>query len=131
MRRFPVGCAIALLGLSFKPETDDIRESPAVEIAGALLADGRYTVRMYDPKALENARRQLGEQANAVWCGSKKEALDNADAVVIATEWSEFASMDLAALGSRLKQPVLFDLRNVYRKSEAESAGLEYYGTGV
>ena len=60
-----------------------------------------------------------------------KEALDIADAVVIATEWSEFASMDLAALGSRLKQPVLFDLRNVYRKSEAESAGLEYYGTGV
>ena len=131
MRRFPDGGVIALLGLSFKPETDDIRESPAVEIAGALLADGRYTVRMYDPKALENARRQLGEQANAVWCGSKKEALDNADAVVIATEWSEFASMDLAALGSRLKQPVLFDLRNVYRKSEAESAGLEYYGTGV
>ena len=131
MRRFPDGGVIALLGLSFKPETDDIRESPAVEIAGALLADGRYTVRMYDPKALENARRQLGEQANAVWCGSKKEALDNADAVVIATEWSEFASMDLATLGSSLRQPVLFDLRNVYRKSEAESAGLEYYGTGV
>lgn len=81
---FPDGGVIALLGLSFKPETDDIRESPAVEIAGALLADGRYTVRMYDPKALENARRQLGGQANAVWCGSKKEALDNADAVVIA-----------------------------------------------
>ena len=131
MRRFPDGGVIALLGLSFKPETDDIRESPAVEIAGALLADGRYTVRMYDPKALENARRQLGGQANAVWCGSKKEALDNADAVVIATEWSEFASMDLAALGSSLRQPVLFDLRNVYRKSEAETAGLEYYGTGV
>ena len=131
MRRFPNGGVIALLGLSFKPETDDIRESPAVEIAGALLAGGRYTVRMYDPKAMENARHQLGEQANAVWCGSKKEAMDNADAVVIATEWSEFASMDLAALGSSLKQPVLFDLRNVYRKSEAEAAGLEYYGTGV
>ena len=131
MRRFPNGGVIALLGLSFKPETDDIRESPAVEIAGALLPGGRYTVRMYDPKAMENARHQLGEQANAVWCGSKKEAMDNADAVVIATEWSEFASMDLAALGSSLKQPVLFDLRNVYRKSEAEAAGLEYYGTGV
>ena len=125
------GGVIALLGLSFKPETDDIRESPAVEIASALLADGRYTVRMYDPKAMENARRQLGGQANAVWCASAREAMRDADAVVIATEWSEFASMDLAALGSSLKQSVLFDLRNVYRKSEAEAAGLEYYGTGV
>jgi len=92
--------------------------------------DGKQRL-IVTPKALENARRQLGGQANAVWCGSKKEALDNADAVVIATEWSEFASMDLAALGSSLRQPVLFDLRNVYRKSEAETAGLEYYGTGV
>lgn len=131
MRRLPNGGVVALLGLSFKPETDDIRESPAVEIACTLLADGRYTVRMYDPKAMENAQRHLGTHSNAVWCSGAKEAIKDADAVVIATEWSEFSSMDLTALDRSLKQPILFDLRNVYRKSDAEAAGLEYYGTGV
>lgn len=129
--RFPEGGTIALLGLSFKPETDDIRESPAVEIARTLLADKRFTVRAYDPKAMDNARRALGESANAVWCRSMKEAVQGADAVVIATEWSEFSSLDFAWLRNTLRQPVLFDLRNVYRKGDVEEAGMEYYGTGV
>ena len=129
--RFPEGGVIALLGLSFKPETDDIRESPAVEIARTLLADPRYTLRMYDPKAMENARRVLGEPSNAVWCGSAREALQNADALVIATEWTEFSALDFLQVKANLCQPVLFDLRNVYRKAEAEAAGLEYHGTGV
>ena len=129
--RFPEGATIALLGLSFKPETDDIRESPAVEIARTLLSDSRFTVRMYDPKAMDNAKRALGEPANAVWCSSVRESVHGADAVVIATEWSEFSALDFGWLKETLTQPVLFDLRNVYRKSEADAAGLEYYGTGV
>lgn len=129
--RFPDGATIALLGLSFKPETDDIRESPAVEIARTLLSDSRFTVRMYDPKAMDNAKRALGEPANAVWCSSVQESVHGADAVVIATEWSEFSALDFGWLKETLTQPVLFDLRNVYRKSEADAAGLEYYGTGV
>lgn len=129
--RFPAGGTIALLGLSFKPETDDIRESPAVEIARALLADGRYTLRMYDPKALDNAKRALDGLPGAVWCGSAQETVSDADAVVIATEWTEFSALDFAELKTALRQPVLFDLRNVYRKADAEAAGLEYHGTGV
>ena len=129
--RFPQGGVIALLGLSFKPETDDIRESPAVEIARALLADGCYTLRMYDPKAMENTKRALGMPANAVWCSSAQETMQGADAVVIATEWAEFSALDFDEVKDALRQPVLFDLRNVYHKAEAEAAGLEYYGTGV
>lgn len=131
MARFPNGGIIALLGLSFKPETDDIRESPAVEIARTLLSDARFTVRMYDPKAIDNARGALGTPANAVWCSSARETMNDADAIVIATEWNEFSSFDLAELKQQLRQPVLFDLRNVYRKADAETAGVEYYGTGV
>ena len=129
--RFPAGGVIALLGLSFKPETDDVRESPAVEIARTLLADPRYTVRMYDPKAMENTKRALGTPLNAVWCSSAQETMQGADAIVIATEWAEFSSLDLEVLKRTLRQPVLFDLRNVYHREEAEAAGLEYCGTGV
>ena len=129
--RFPQGGVIALLGLSFKPETDDIRESPAVEIARTLLSDSRYTVRMYDPKAMENTKRALGSPANAVWCPSAQETMQGADALVIATEWAEFSALDFDEVKAALRQPVLFDLRNVYRKAEVEAAGLEYHGTGV
>ena len=129
--RFPNGGTIALLGLSFKPETDDIRESPALEIARALLADPRYTVRMYDPKAKENAKRELGIPLNAVWCGGAQEAMQGADAVVIATEWAEFASLNFEDMKRILKKPVFFDLRNIYPKTEVAAAGFEYHGTGV
>lgn len=129
--RFPDGGTIALLGLSFKPETDDIRESPAVEIARTLLSDAHFTVRMYDPKAMDNTRAALGTPENAVWCASAAETLSGADAVVIATEWSEFSALEFATLKTTLRHPILFDLRNVYRKADAEAAGLEYYGTGV
>lgn len=129
--RFPNGGTIALLGLSFKPETDDIRESPALEIARALLANPRYTVRMYDPRAKENAKRELGTLLNAVWCGGAQEAMQGADAVVIATEWAEFASLNFEDMKRILKKPVFFDLRNIYPKTEVVAAGFEYHGTGV
>ena len=131
MSRFPEGGIIALLGLSFKPETDDIRESPAVEIARTLLSDGRYTVRMYDPKAMGNAMQALGSPSNAVWCRSAQETTQGADAVVIATEWAEFGSLDFDDLKRNLRKPVLFDLRNVYPKEYAQAAKIEYHGTGI
>lgn len=131
MSRFPEGGIIALLGLSFKPETDDIRESPAVEIARTLLSDGRYTVRMYDPKAMGNAMQALGSPSNAVWCRSAQETTQGADAVVIATEWAEFSSLDFDDLKRNLRKPVLFDLRNVYPKEYAQAAKIEYHGTGI
>lgn len=131
MDRFPEGGTIALLGLSFKPETDDIRESPAIDIARMLLSDGRYTVQMFDPRAMENSREALGDPANAVWCRSAQEALVGADTVVIATEWPEFSALDLDGLKSVLRCSVMFDLRNIYHKDEVEAAGIEYHGTGV
>lgn len=131
MNRFPEGGTIALLGLSFKPETDDIRESPAIDIARMLLSDGRYTVQMFDPRAMENSREALGDPANAVWCRSAQEALVGADTVVIATEWPEFSALDLDGLKSVLRCSVMFDLRNIYHKDEVEAAGIEYHGTGV
>lgn len=131
MNRFPEGGTIALLGLAFKPETDDVRESPAVEIAQTLLSDRKYTVRMYDPKAMERAGQVLDGFANAVWCRSAREAMTDADAVVIATEWNEFSALNFEELRTALRRPVLFDLRNIYRKDEVRSAGMEYYGTGV
>ena len=131
MDRFPEGGTIALLGLSFKPETDDIRESPAIDIARMLLSDGRYTVQMFDPRAMENSREALGDPANAVWCRSAQEALVGADTVVIATEWPEFSALDLDGLKSVLRCSVMFDLRNIYHKEEVEAAGIEYHGTGV
>ena len=131
MDRFAEGGTIALLGLSFKPETDDIRESPAIDIARMLLSDGRYTVQMFDPRAMENSREALGDPANAVWCRSAQEALVGADTVVIATEWPEFSALDLDGLKSVLRCSVMFDLRNIYHKDEVEAAGIEYHGTGV
>ena len=102
-----------------------------MEIASTLLTDPHYTVRLYDPKAMDNARQALKGLPGAVWCGSAQETMTGADAVVIATEWTEFSALDFAELKAALRQPVLFDLRNVYRKADAEAAGLEYHGTGV
>lgn len=130
-RRYPNGGTIALLGLSFKPETDDIRESPAITIAETLLADGRFTLRLYDPKAMDNARHALGDSANLVWCSTVDEALKDADGIVIATEWPEFYSLDFTSAKKTVNTPVLFDLRNIYTRSSVENNGFEYHGTGV
>lgn len=130
--RFPEGAELAILGLSFKPETDDIRESPAMDIIRTLLNIGSFTLRLYDPKAMDNAKQELGEtRTRVIWCASAIDALKGADAVAILTEWSEFSSFDLEKLRETLNQPVLFDLRNVYHKEEIMAAGLEYHGTGV
>ena len=129
--RYPEGATLSFLGLSFKPETDDIRESPAVAIAKTLVQSGRFTLRLYDPKAMENARRELGESARLVWCVNMDETIKGADGIVIATEWAEFSALDFEQLKGVLARPILFDLRNVYGRRIVERAGFEYHGTGI
>ena len=125
------GKTIALWGLAFKPETDDIRESPAIVIARTLIESGRFVLQLYDPKAMRNARRQLGESEQLVWCSNVAETLEGADGIIIATEWAEFNALDFGHLKSILKKPVLFDFRNIYQKQDVQKNGWEYYGTGV
>ena len=132
MSRFPEGGTIALLGLSFKPETDDIRESRAFAIAHAFLESGRFDLRLYYPKAMENTKAALGENhPEIVWCTSLADAVRNADAIVLATEWGEFSTLDFVRLKAEMAQPILFDLRNIYHKEEVTAFGFEHYGTGV
>lgn len=130
-RRFPSGARLAVLGLSFKPETDDIRESPAIEIVNSLLEEGSFILQLYDPKAMENARRAVnGPMQNVIWCASANAAASDVDAILIPTEWGEFTSLDFDKIGKNMRQKVLFDFRNIYRKERLEKLGFEYYGTG-
>lgn len=130
--RFPEGGVLAVLGLSFKPETDDIRESPAVDIVKILLEHGGFILRLYDPKAMGNARRALGEEHPAlVWCSSAMEATEGADAILLPTEWAEFNALDFEDLSKRVRKCVFFDFRNVYQKEQVEATGFEYHGTGI
>lgn len=131
IERFPNGATLAVLGLAFKPGTDDVRESPALDIIRELLSRGGYTLRLYDPKAMGTARTALGPAEALMWCGSTAEAVEGVDAVLIPTEWGDFISLDFAALGKQMRGRVLFDFRNVYRKAAVESAGFEYHGTGI
>lgn len=132
LERFPEGGTLAVLGLSFKPETDDIRESPAIEIVKALLEQGGFTLRLYDPKAMENARLILGtNHPSLIWCGSPMEAMEGTDAILLPTEWGEFNAIDFDELGHHVRGKVLFDFRNVYQKASVEQAGFEYHGTGI
>lgn len=130
--RFPNGATLAVLGLSFKPETDDIRESPAIEIVNILLAHGGFDLRLYDPKAMPNAQRALGvDSSHLSWCRSAGEAVKGVDAILLLTEWAEFNALDFAELKDHVRQKVFFDFRNVYKREALENTGFEYYGTGI
>jgi UDPglucose 6-dehydrogenase len=120
------GRTVALLGLSFKPETDDMRDAPSLEIVRALHARGA-TVRAYDPAAMANAAREL---PGLVVCKSEYEACENADALVIVTEWNQFRMLDLARVKGLLREPVLVDLRNVYDPATMRKAGFRYACVG-
>lgn len=131
MDRFPQGAVLAVLGLSFKPGTDDVRESPAVEIVRKLLARGGFVLHLYDPKAMETAKAALGSSPALIWCENVNEAIAGTDAILIPTEWGEFCSLDFSSLGLAMQQRVLFDFRNIYRREAVQNAGFEYYGTGI
>jgi len=123
------GRTFALWGLAFKPGTDDMREAPSRVLLDALWAAGA-TVHAYDPAAMNEARRLYGERPDLRLCPQPLAALENADALVIITEWSLFRSPDFAAIRLALKQPVIFDGRNLYDPDELSEAGFIYYAIG-
>jgi UDPglucose 6-dehydrogenase len=123
------GRCFALWGLAFKPNTDDMREAPSLVIIDELLAAGA-TVRAYDPIAMPEARRMLGERQGLTLSSGDYDAVQGADALLIATEWQEFRSPDFDRLKSLLKQPRIFDGRNLYDPSLVARMGLEYYAIG-
>ncbi len=122
---------IAILGLSFKPDTDDMREAKSIELCGLLLKAGAH-IRAYDPVATDNARTILGEDG-VTYCKSAYDAAEGADAAVFVTEWREFIQLDLHRLREALRQPIMFDGRNIYSPGEVSAAGIEYHciGRGV
>ena len=120
------GKKAALLGLTFKPNTDDMRDSPAIAIAQAL-ADAGVQVAAYDPEGMEQARPLLPQVA---MCDDPYTAIDGADAVVIATEWDAFRALDFDRVKTLANAPVLVDLRNIYNAQDVNAAGFEYTGVG-
>ena len=120
------GRSIAVLGLTFKPNTDDMRESPSLEIVPGLQKRGA-TVRAYDPQGMAEAKRLLD---GVTWCEDAYEAMRGADALVIVTEWNEFRALDLGRVRKLLKQPLMIDLRNIYTLREMQQAGFVYHSIG-
>jgi UDPglucose 6-dehydrogenase len=122
------GKHFAFWGLSFKPETDDMREAPSVVIAEELLAAGA-TVTAYDPVAAEEAKHQLGDRIQ--YASNAYEALTGADALLLITEWREFRVPNWDRVKQALKNPVVFDGRNIYSGAEVRAAGFTYAGIGL
>ncbi len=120
------GKTIAVLGLTFKPNTDDMREAPSLGIIPALQGAGAR-VRAYDPAGLEAAGNLLDD---VVWCESAYAAMEGADALVIVTEWNAFRALDLARVKRLMKAPVMIDLRNIYDPEEMSAAGFHYASVG-
>jgi UDPglucose 6-dehydrogenase len=123
------GRRFALWGLAFTPDTDDLREAPSLVIMRELLAHSA-TVVAYDPVAMPDAKRRLGDRQGIEYADSPMAAAEGADALLIVTEWKEFRSPDFARLAQALRQPVVFDGRNVFQVELAQSAGIEYHGIG-
>jgi len=123
------GRTIGLWGLAFKPDTDDMREAPARAIIDALVNRGASIV-AYDPIAMDEARRVLGSVQRLTFADSPMAAVRGADALIVVTEWQEFRSPDFAALKRQLRQPLIFDGRNVFDPEHVRAAGLEYFGIG-
>ena len=123
------GRTIALWGLAFKPNTDDMREASSRVLMEALWEAGAK-VRAYDPEAMDETRRIYPEQDGLVLADSAQEALDGSDALAIVTEWQEFRSPDFSEIKAALRDPVVFDGRNLYDPAMLETFGLTYYGIG-
>ncbi|MEN8168245.1 MAG: UDP-glucose/GDP-mannose dehydrogenase family protein [Pseudomonadota bacterium] len=123
------GRSFALWGLAFKPNTDDMREAPSRVLMEALWAAGAQ-VQAYDPEAMQECRRIYGERDDLLYCENQHDALRGADALVVVTEWQLFRSPDLEHVKQTLKQPVIFDGRNIYDPAHLSGAGFTYYAIG-
>lgn len=121
------GKTVAVLGLTFKPETDDMRDAPSLDIVPGLIGRGA-AVRAHDPQGMKEAKHLLPE--SVAYCEGPYEAAQGADALVIVTEWNEYRALDLARLAETMRGKVLVDLRNVYRPGETEPFGFTYSGIG-
>ena len=120
------GKTIGILGLAFKPETDDMRDSPTIPLIAGLQKEGAK-IRAYDPQAMTNAGKIFKD---VTFCHDAYQTADHADALVIATEWNEFRALKLERIRSLLKQPVIIDLRNVYDPQRMKSEGFTYVSVG-
>jgi UDPglucose 6-dehydrogenase len=120
------GSTVAILGVAFKPGTDDMREAPSLDIVPALQKAG-LNVRAYDPEAMENAKPLL---AGVAWCGSAYEAVEGADVTVLLTEWNDFRALDLTRVAELMRGKVLIDLRNVYQAADFAGTELAYHSVG-
>ncbi|WP_339778748.1 UDP-glucose/GDP-mannose dehydrogenase family protein [uncultured Thalassospira sp.] len=116
------GKTIGLLGLAFKPNTDDMRDSPSLDVVPALIAAGA-TVRAYDPEAMDEAAKLL---EGLIYCETAFDTIEGADAMVVMTEWNEFRGLNLKRVKAALKSPVVVDLRNVYEPREMKDHGFDY-----
>lgn len=121
------GRAIALWGLSFKPETDDMREAPSLVIIDKLLKAG-CTVRVFDPIAMNECKRRIGD--TVTYCNDIYEAVEGVDALIVVTEWKEFRLPEWNRIKNSMKTPVIFDGRNIYNPDELKTNGLEYFCIG-
>ena len=123
------GRTIAVWGLAFKPNTDDMREAPSRVLMEAVWAAGGR-IRAYDPEAMEEARRIYGERPDLVLCDSAREAIAGADALAVVTEWQEFRSPDFDFILEQMSEPIIFDGRNIYDPDNMVSLGFTHYGIG-
>ena len=120
------GDLVSLLGLSFKPNTDDIRDSTSIKIAKLLMKEG-INIKCYDPAAMENAKL---ENKELILCTNAYEACEDTKAIIIGTEWNEFRALDFLKIKERALKLVIFDLRNIYNAIDLKDLGFEYFGTG-
>jgi UDPglucose 6-dehydrogenase len=120
------GKTVAVLGLTFKPNTDDMRDSPSLAILPPLAAAGA-TIRAFDPEGMAEAQKLMPE---LTYCADAYQTMEGADALVLITEWNEFRALDLARVKELLRAPVVIDLRNIYKAEEMTAAGLEYHSVG-
>jgi len=125
-RKFDSNSSIALLGLSFKPNTDDIRDSTSLKIA-AILQKNNIKINCYDPVAMDNA---LKHNKTLNFFDSVYDACEGVNAIIIGTEWNEFRALNFTKIKEKIKEAIIFDLRNIYRSAELEELGFSYYGIG-
>ncbi|NLF24843.1 MAG: UDP-glucose/GDP-mannose dehydrogenase family protein [Deltaproteobacteria bacterium] len=123
------GCTFAMWGLAFKPKTDDVREAPAQVICRELIKLGAK-LQVFDPEATQTFRKAFGESSKLKYCESEYDALDQADALLICTEWNQFRTPNFGRIKKLLKNAVIFDGRNIFNPAEMEAGGFVYYSIG-
>jgi len=116
------GRTVGILGLAFKPNTDDVREAPAISVIRAILNAGGK-IKAYDPEAMNGMRRHFPD---ITYVASSEDAIKDADALIIMTEWNEFRNMDLKFIKSMMKQPIMIDARNIYDPQKVQALGFKY-----